>query len=46
MFALQAAVAPFGANGGWEDGNQGYTPYFYKMDEPVRVRVSVSYGRA
>ena len=28
-----------------EDGTQGYTPYFYKMDEPVRVRRTISYGR-
>ena len=29
-----------------DDGTQGYTPYFYKMDVPVRVRSSISYGRA
>ena len=29
-----------------DDGTQGYTPYFYKMDVPVRVRQSISYGRA
>ena len=29
-----------------DDGTQGYTPYFYKMDVPVRVRNSISYGRA
>ena len=28
-----------------EDGTQGYSPYFYKMDEPVRVRRTISYGR-
>lgn len=28
-----------------EDGSQGHTPYFYKMDEPVRVRRTTSYGR-
>ena len=28
-----------------EDGTQGYTPFFYKMDEPVRVRRTISYGR-
>ena len=28
-----------------EDGTQGYSPYFYKMDEPVRVRRTTSYGR-
>ena len=28
-----------------EDGTQGYTPYFYQMDVPVRVRRSISYGR-
>jgi len=29
-----------------DDGTQGYTPYYYKMDVPVRVRNSISYGRA
>ena len=29
-----------------DDGTQGYTPYFYKMDVPVRVANSISYGRA
>ena len=29
-----------------DDGTQGYTPYFYKMDNPVRVKNSISYGRA
>ena len=29
-----------------DDGTQGYTPYFYKMDVPVRVTNSISYGRA
>ena len=29
-----------------DDGTQGYTPYFYKMDVPVRVRNTISYGRA
>ena len=29
-----------------DDGTDGYTPYFYKMDVPVRVRNSISYGRA
>lgn len=28
-----------------EDGTQGYAPYFYQMDEPVRVRRTISYGR-
>ena len=29
-----------------DDGTLGYTPYYYKMDVPVRVRNSISYGRA
>ena len=29
-----------------DDGTQGYTPYFYKMDVPVRVKNTISYGRA
>ena len=29
-----------------DDGKLGYTPYYYKMDVPVRVRNSISYGRA
>ena len=29
-----------------DDGTQGYTPYFYKMDVPVRVTNTISYGRA
>jgi hypothetical protein len=29
-----------------DDGTQGHTPYYYKMDVPVRVRNSISYGRA
>ena len=29
-----------------DDGTQGYTPYHYKMDVPVRVKNSISYGRA
>ena len=36
---LLSAYAP-------DDGTQGHTPYFYKMDVPVRVRSSISYGRA
>ena len=34
---MLAAYAP-------DDGTQGYTPYFYKMDVPVRVTNSISYG--
>ena len=39
MITLALAYSP-------DDGTQGYTPYFYKMDVPVRVRNSISYGRA
>ena len=42
MQALAAAAATYMP----DDGTQGYTPYFYKMDVPVRVRNSISYGRA
>ena len=28
-----------------QDGTQGYTPYGYGMDTPVRVAVTTSYGR-
>ena len=39
LAALAAAYTP-------DDGTQGYTPYFYKMDNPVRVANTISYGRA
>lgn len=43
-----AAPALWAAATGYtpDDGTQGYTPYFYKMDVPVRVRNTISYGRA
>ena len=41
VIALAAALAYMP-----DDGTQGYTPYFYKMDVPVRVRNTISYGRA